>query len=766
MIDYSTLNEAQLEAVQTTEGYIRVVASAGSGKTRALAFRYAFLVDEIGIDPQNIACVTFTNKAANEMKERIKGMLGDFDTVYICTFHGLGAKILHEEIQTIGWPSEFKIMDDEDINAMLRRICKKLGIRSMPNLKDVKDFIATQKTRVDPAYVAKLATEPHIITKSSNTFVTLDEIYAAYLNEQRRGACLDFNDLILIPLYLFAAYPEIQNKWAKRFEYVMVDEYQDVSGGNYRFCEAISSFHKNLFVVGDPDQLIYSWRGAKMKYIMNFDRIHENAKTIMMSTNYRCSGEIIGVANELVEKNQIRLKKTMVPHREDMEQVQYYHTEQPADAGDFVANEIMKLHSKGVPYHDIALLYRAHYVSGTYEKELIRNKIPYMVCSGTPFYQRKEIKDILSYLGFVNRENPIDFARALTAPNRELTTDQIDMILTESEETKASLLEILEQRHGNNSDVVKFIQIIRKYQGEKGHATVSEMLSDIFTESGLETEYRYRPDDERLQNVLTLKNQVLEMEKARSKRLKLQEFLDEVGTYTGEDNKATKESVSLMTVHGAKGLEFPYVFCVGMNESIFPSYRINDAEMMEEERRLAYVAYTRAKDKLYIVEAEKSALDGKLIYPSRFIFDAGLNRMHSINALKDDFIKQATEHISQSQSRLGSADASNMHEEDEWNIGTIVEHAVFGKGSIQSIQSNMITVAFDSGATRTLRKDKLKKIEQEPVHEEKRNESHDTYDLSDFDIEPIDQIARADGFIIDEDGHWVPMEDSDGYGEY
>lgn len=764
MIDYSTLNEAQLEAVQTTEGYIRVVASAGSGKTRALAYRYAFLVDEIGIDPINIACVTFTNKAASEMKERIKGMLGDFDTFYICTFHGLGAKVLHEEIQTIGWPSEFRIMDDEDINAILRRVIKKLGLKSMPNLAEVRNYITMQKTTVDPLYMEKLSAEPHIINKSCNAYISLDEIYTAYLNEQRRGAYLDFNDLILIPLYLFSKYPEIQYKWSKKFEYVMVDEYQDVSGDNYRFCEAISSYHKNLFVVGDPDQLIYSWRGAKMTYIMNFDSIHKDAKTIMMSTNYRSSGEIIGVANELVEKNQIRLKKTMIPNRSNMDQVQYYHTSQPSDAGDFVAGEILKLHEKGVPYHDIALLYRAHYVSGTYEKELIRNKIPYMICSGTPFYQRKEIKDVLAYLGLINRENPLDFSRALSAPSRNISVDQIDKILTEGEETKASLLDILKQRHANNTDAVQFVDTIRKYQGIKEHTTISDILSDIFTESGLEAEYRYRPDDERFQNVFTLKNQVLEMEKANSKHFDLQAFLDEVGTYTGEDNKATKDSVSLMTVHGSKGLEFPYVFCVGMNEGIFPSYRTNDAETMEEERRLAYVAYTRAKDKLYIVETEKSALDGKTIYPSRFIFDAGLHRMNIIKALKEEFIKLAAAHISQSQSRLGSTNESSMYEDKDWTIGAIVEHAIFGKGSIQSMQNNMITVNFDSGASRTLRKDKLTIVKKEPIQAEKKRDSDSSYDISDY--EPIDQIARNDGFLIDEDGHWVPIEDNGYYNDY
>lgn len=645
MIDYSSLNEAQLDAVTTTEGYIRVIASAGSGKTRALAYRYAYLVDELGVSPENIVCVTFTNKAANEMKERIRSMLGDTDTTYVNTFHGIGVKILHEELQTIGWPSSFRVMDDDDINTLLRRICDKLGCASMPNPMELKNYIAKRKTsnNIDEKpyqYVESLIGKPAALMKSRNGFVSNEEIYHAYLNEQKKGAYIDYNDMICIPLYLFSEYPEIQHKWSKVFEYVMVDEFQDVSGGNYSFCEAISSFHKNLFVVGDPDQLIYSWRGATMDYIMQFDRIHSDAKTILMNTNYRSSGAIIGVANQLIAHNTNRIEKDMATYRTLFEKVKYCHTIQPSDASRYVASEITALHSNGVPYHDIAILYRAHYISGTYEKELIQSQIPYTIYSGTPFYQRKEVKDMMAFLGLVNHENILDFTRALNAPHRRLSADQIDSIIAEAESTGNSLLKCLEKKHPDYK-TKQFIEMIEKYGKCKEHLYVSDLLGNLFTESGLEQEYRSNPDDERLDNILALKNQIIDMETEKQGKLSLQEYLDAAGAFTGIDKRGTKESVSLMTVHGAKGLEFPYVFCVGMNEGIFPSYKIKEADALEEERRIAYVAFTRAMNQLWIIEAERSGYDGEIAQPSRFIFDAGVEQMDIIKQAQTKPIQQA-----------------------------------------------------------------------------------------------------------------------------
>ena len=716
MIDYSTLNESQLDAVQSTEGAIRVVASAGSGKTRALAYRYAYLVEEVGIPPQNIACVTFTNKAANEMRERIHGMLGDVDAQYICTFHGLGVKVLHEDIKAIGWPTAFRIMDDDDMTAMLRRVCKKLGCRQMPNMMDLKTFITTQKTSPDSgtevyySYVKRLMQKPKIISRSPNAYVQDDEIYAAYLNEQVRSACLDFNDLICIPLYLFEHHPDLKKKWAERFEYVMVDEFQDVSRGNYEFCEAITSVHKNLFVVGDPDQLIYSWRGAKMEYFMDFEALHPGAKTIMLNQNYRCSSRIIDVANRLIDVNTMRIKKSMIGNKPAMEQVRYSHSRTPDEAATFVAEEIRSLHNKGIPYQNIAILYRAHYVSGPYEQQLIKRGIPYMVCSGVPFYQRKEIKDTVAYLGLINSQNPLDFARALSAPSRGLSGDEIEAIVAEAETSGGSLLNVLERKHGRSPRVRVFIDLIQKYIREKNGLSVSDLFSDVFTESGLEAEYKSKEDDERYDNVMTLKNQILDMEKASHRKLTLQAFMDEIGTLTGADTSTKKNQVSLMTVHGAKGLEFPYVFCVGMNEGIFPTYRCNDAQTMEEERRLAYVAFTRAMDKLYIVEAECSGYNGKSAYPSRFIFNGGMDQYNVKNPLDKEFMTRALQYIAGSEISLRNSSPSNNPSSHRTGlqIGSQVNHSIFGKGVVTGIQGDNITVRFASnGASRTLRKDKV-----------------------------------------------------------
>lgn len=711
MVDYSALNDAQREAVETTEGYIRVIASAGSGKTRALAYRFAYLVEKKGIAPKNIACVTFTNKAAREMRDRIRGMLGSPGYLYVCTFHGLGVRILHEEIKTIGWPTAFRIMDDDDMSTLLRRICTKLDCR-LPNLSDIKAYITQEKTNNGYRYVESLTGMPKVLRRSGKETVEDKDIFEAYLNEQKRGACLDFNDLICIPLYLFEKNPQIQKKWAERFKYVMVDEFQDVSGENFRFCDAISSFHKNLFVVGDPDQLIYTWRGAEMKYIIDFEKLYPGAKTIMMSTNYRSSGEIIGRANELVEKNQNRLKKTMVPNRPDLEKVDFLHCEQLSEAAAYVADEIIRQRERGVKYRDMALLYRLHTVSGSYEKELIRRKIPYVVCSGTPFYQRKEIKDIIAYLGLVNRENTLDFIRALSAPDRGFSQKDIDDVTAAAEAENSSLLEKLEFMHREGKGA-EFAAMIRKYAKQKDQLSVSELLADLFKESGLEAEYSVKPDDERMDYIMTLKSQVVEMEKEKPEKMTLQEFLDEVGTYTGADNTTSKDSVRLMSVHGAKGLEFPVVFCVGMNEGTFPSYKAETPKMMEEERRLAYVAYTRARDHLYIVEAEKSGYEGRTAYPSRFIFNADIRRMNTVRPVVRDYLMMAWQFIKQSEANMGYRPDGTYDDntEGEWNIGMKVVHSVFGDGRIVSVQGDMVTVAFSaSGAQRSLRKEKLSRV--------------------------------------------------------
>ena len=441
----SRLDKEQLEAVETTEGYVRVVAGAGSGKTRTLTHRYLYLVKEMGISPSNILCVTFTNKAANEMKKRIRSILGGDDSGYISTFHGFCVRFLREEIHVLNYPKEFMILDEDDQKSLLRKAYADLGF-SLKDLKisSVLDFIGGRKAN-DLDYVSLFAELPsenangqsvdrheenretpidHLLELSDMADDKWMKVYYRYLYEQKKNYALDFDDLILVTLYILENFPEQLDKWRKRMMYVMVDEYQDIDGQQYQLADLLSSYHKNLFVVGDPDQTIYGWRGADVNRILEFDQFHKGTKTILLQNNYRSTPSILKVPDAVIKNNEFRIEKVLRPVRIGGKTPVFYHAKNTREEAKWIVERIQnavqnKLAGGGTHYKDIAVLYRMHSQSRSVEEALMAENIPYKVYSGVGFYQRKEIKDVICYLRMLVYADDLSFLRTVNTPKRQ-----------------------------------------------------------------------------------------------------------------------------------------------------------------------------------------------------------------------------------------------------------------------------------------------------------------------------------------------------------
>ena len=404
-----TLNAAQLEAVTATEGYVRVIAGAGTGKTRALTERFAYLVNDLGIMPENILCVTFTNKAANEMRHRIRALTGDNDTGFINTFHGFCVSVLQEDSHAVQYPKSFLVLDNADIDQMLQIIYDERGL----TLRDMtfgraRDMIEIMKLKERPDYYRDLLAMPlaSLHEKYEQATDVRDIIFYGYLYQEKKCFAFDYNDLIVVVLYIFSQHPDIKLKWQKRLEYVMVDEFQDIDKLQYKLMNVLAGYHKNLFVVGDPDQTIYTWRGADVRFLLDFDKAFPDTRTIMMLENYRSTPEVIAVANSLIEKNRQRIPKDLRACRTQHGPTVWHHAKTSDDEAKWIAEGVRALHDGGIRYRDMAVLYRAHYASRPVEEAFLKAEIPHAVYSGVPFYGRKEIKDSLAYLRLTGTTSP------------------------------------------------------------------------------------------------------------------------------------------------------------------------------------------------------------------------------------------------------------------------------------------------------------------------------------------------------------------------
>ena len=680
----SKLNEAQRAAVTATEGYVRVIAGAGSGKTRALSHRFAYLVRTLGILPGNILCVTFTNKSANEMRQRIHRLTGDSDTGWINTFHGFCVSVLREDSHAVNYPASFMVLDNQDINAMLRIIYDERGLtlRDM-RFGDARDMIEIQKLFKRPDYYLDMVGDSLAALKEKYDAAesAKDIIFYGYLYLEKKCFALDYNDLIKFSLYIFASFPEIRRKWQERLEYIMIDEFQDIDQLQYELMEVLCGYHKNLFVVGDPDQTIYTWRGANVKYLLDFDRHFPGTQTVMMTDNYRSTPEILRAANSLIGKNRHRIKKDLRATLPAGEPVRCYHAATQESEAQWIADTIAALHDSGTPYGECAVLYRAHYVTRALEAALQSAEIPFTIYSGVQFYDRAEVKDALSYLRMAVSQDDLSFQRIANTPRRNLGQRRMAFLQEYAAAHGCTLYTALRRTLDDEifkgTKAASFVSLIERYSALAGSLSVSELLARLLDESGYELLLRTEGSQERLDNLAELKQSVHDFEISCGEEADPAAYLAHVALYTAGDGAERSDRVKLMTVHAAKGLEFPRVFLCAMNEGIFPSRRVGTPEAMEEERRLAFVALTRAQRALYLSESEGRNLDGSPRFPSRFLLDIDPNALVYDRAMPEGLLQGAWEYIESAAAALRPAGGADI-----LPPGTRVRHSVFGAGTV------------------------------------------------------------------------------------
>ena len=684
------LNERQRQAASATEGFIRVIAGAGSGKTRALSHRFAYLVNEIGIMPGGILCVTFTNKSANEMRQRIRRLTGDNDTGYISTFHGFCVSVLQEDSNAVQYPKSFLVLDNADIDSMLKIIYEErdLTLRHKTFAK-ARDMIEIRKLLKEPRYFEHMIAMP--IEKLHRMYLeaseTDDIIFYGYLYQQKKCFGLDYNDLIKYVLHIFDINEEIKLKWQKRLEYIMVDEYQDIDELQYKLMKVLCGYHKNLFIVGDPDQTIYTWRGASVKYILDFDKEFPDVRTIMMMENYRSTPQIIAAANSLIDKNKVRVKKDIIPTLPDGETPTYHHAKTTDEQAEWIAERIIELADMGVNLSDITILYRAHYVTRTLEAAFLKKEVPYTIYSGVPFFGRMEIKDVLSYLRLTAYKDDLSFLRVVNVPKRNIGEKRMRFLQEYAERSHIPLFAALERTIENdifkNTKAKQFLALIEKFSAGYRDVPVSVLLSAVLEESGYEKMLRTMGSQERLDNLAELKQSIYEYETSCGEELALEDYLSHVALLTNTDAASGKNAVKLMTVHTAKGLEFKNVFLCSLSEGIFPSKKTQTSAAMEEERRLAFVAITRAQERLFLSDAQGRNFDGSYQYPTRFIFNIDKHLLKYDVELEDSLIKESDWYIKNSQAGLEAA-----AEQKQFQPGDRVTHRIMGSGVIVDIDAD------------------------------------------------------------------------------
>ncbi len=702
-----SLNDEQMEAVTTTEGYVRVIAGAGSGKTKALTHRYAYLVRELGISPSDILCVTFTNKAANEMKKRIRKMIGDSDTGFVCTFHGFCVQLLREDIHVIHYPEKFMVMDEDDAETILKKVYEDSKISSKTYTFDMaRDLICARKVNdtLERKYryirqMAELSNEG--LKQLYDTAKDIkDKIYFGYLYEQKKCYALDYDDLITVALYILRTDDEKRKKWQEKMMYVMVDEFQDVSRLNYDLAEILSGYHKNLFIVGDPDQTIYSWRGANVEYILGFDKQFPDVKTIFLNKNYRSSPEILNASNSLIEKNKNRIEKQLVATCEKNVPAIFFHAKTTKLEADWIAAQIEQLVEKGKTYSDVAVLYRSHFVSRSVEEAFLNRKIPYILYSGVEFYRRKEIKDILAYLRMLIHADDLSFQRVVNEPRRNIGKKRMEFLKEYAKANDVSLYKALtdhlEDDMFGNTKAAEFVALVETYRNKYEAMSVSDLMAEVLDRSGYEAMLREQGEQERLDNLSELKQSIYEYEKTAGEECSLSDYLQSIALFTNSDRDEKRAAVKMMTIHTAKGLEFPYVFVCGLNEGVFPSKHVETKEQLEEERRMAYVAYTRAERALFLSDAEGVNFDGGFRFPSRFIFNTDKAFLDYAVELEERLKEDSVRYIEENETRIGVRQIG-------FNVGDKVNHKVFGPGEIVEVRQEQAVLVIKFQKFETVR---------------------------------------------------------------
>lgn len=678
-MDIENLNNKQKEAVLYNEGPLLILAGAGSGKTKVLTTKIAYLIEEKNVSPYEILAITFTNKAAMEMKERITGLIGSIaKNIQISTFHSFGLKLIRENANELGYEANFSIMDSDDSLTIIKKIMKDMNLDpKVYNPKGIKSKISSCKNEM----ISPEGYERYAVSDYEKIVL---EIYKKYQKKLKNSNAMDFDDLLNLPIELFRNHPTILEKYQERFKYVLIDEYQDTNEPQYILSKMMSAKYRNICVVGDDSQAIFSWRGANYQKILNFEKDYQNAKVIMLEQNYRSTKKILDAANCVIKNNKQRKDKNLWTENSEGEKIKYYRAYDGKDEAHYVSHMIGKLRQQDVRYEDIAVLYRTNAQSRTIEEELLKDNIPYHIVGGFSFYQRKEIKDLLAYLKLIhNPKDNVSFVRVINTPKRGIGLKSIDNLTQKADLENISLFEAID-----SGKEQKFKEMIEKLIEIKEEISLTELIEKVLDSSGLKAELESEKTleaDIRLENLEEFKSITMAFE-AREGEISLEDFLFEVSLVSDKDEyDSTIGKVSLMTVHSVKGLEYDYVFIIGMEEGLFPHMNsLMENSELEEERRLCYVAITRAKKDLYILNARRRVLFGKdqINPPSRFIGEIDANLIES-NVVEES-IKKETVAI------------KDMFREEEvdYQVGDYVYHESFGTGRVVEVTNTLISVAF------------------------------------------------------------------------
>ena len=670
------LNKEQLEAVKTTEGPLLVLAGAGSGKTKVLTTRVAYLIDELGITPESILAITFTNKAAKEMKDRIFKMLGTVAyQIQISTFHSFGLTILKEHYDKLGYDKNFTILDSDDSSTVVKKILKDMDKDPKKySYKAIRNKISSAKNELmEPEDLAKFS------TNDMDELVV--DVYKKYKEKLKTNNSVDFDDLLMLPITLFRKYPEVLKFYQDRFKYILIDEYQDTNEAQYLLTKMISAKYKNICVVGDNDQSIYSFRGSNYKNILNFEKDYNNAKVIMLERNYRSTKQILDVANCIIKKNTLRKDKNLWTDNETGEKVKYHRAENEKDEAFYVKCQIEEL-KKTEKLSEIAVLYRTNAQSRNMEEALLKENIPYKVIGSMYFYKRKEIKDLLSYLNVIyNSNDDISLLRVINVPKRGIGAKTIENLSIQADLLNQSIYSTIEA-----GKELEFKKIIEDIKVNKDNMSLTELVDYVLDKSGMrkELEDENTLDSEvRLENLEEFKSITKNFEEERG-IVSLEDFLMEISLVADvEEHKNNTEVVTLMTIHSAKGLEFDNIFVIGLEEGIFPHTNcLNDFNEVEEERRLCYVSITRARKKLWLINAKRRTIYGmdSMNPPSRFIKEIDNDLLES-DAKEENIMPKIVK--------------KNMIDTNaDYNMGDKIKHDTFGLGVIVGIDKSILTIAF------------------------------------------------------------------------
>lgn len=669
------LNDMQKKAVTCTEGPLLVLAGAGSGKTKVLTTRIAYLINEKNVDPSSILAITFTNKAAKEMKDRVIKLIGNIGySMKISTFHSFGLSILKEHCDLLGYSKNFTIIDSDDSMTLIKKIVKDLNLDSkIFNPKMIRNKISGAKNELmDPAEYVRFAN-----TDMEEKIVS---VYERYQKRLKLNNSFDFDDLLMLPIKLLKENPDVLKQYQEKFKYVMVDEYQDTNQAQYILTKMMSAKYKNICVVGDNDQSIYMFRGANYRNILNFEKDYKNTSVILLEENYRSTKNILDVANSIIKNNKSRKDKTLWTNNDDGLKIKYHRSSNEKDESFYVVGEIKKLLNNGVSLSEIAVLYRANAQSRNIEEVLLRDNIPYKVVGAFYFYNRKEIKDLIAYLKLIyNHNDDNSLTRIINVPKRGIGLKAIENLNTKAMLEEKSLYDSLSTQKELN-----FKRLIDDLSKKSETMSLTELVDCILNDSKMKEELELEKTIEsevRLENLEEFKSITKSFEESKG-IVSLGEFLEEISLVSDvEEYKNNTNVVTLMTIHSAKGLEFDNVFLIGMEEGLFPHANcLNDAEELEEERRLCYVAVTRARKRLWLVNARSRMLYGKESYnmQSRFI---------------DEIDKENLDIDSDTEEK--TFDRSSMIDESiDYKPGDKVIHDIYGEGVVIEVNSSILTIAF------------------------------------------------------------------------